>query len=63
MTDITCKIDSIKKGADGYIKVYLTYPGAMNRAELVFQFLPEKLGIEWFTTTSKRDMDKARGAP
>ena len=63
MAEIRCRIESIKKGIDGRVRVYLSYPLALNQAEFVFDLLPQEIGIEWFRTTPKDVMDEMRGAP
>jgi hypothetical protein len=56
-------VNKIVKGKDGKVYVSLNYPGALNIPSLVFESLPSEVGIEFFKTTSKRELDRMRGAP
>ena len=56
-------VNKIVKGKDGKVYVSLNYPGALNTPSLVFEFLPKEVGIEFFEKTSKKELDRMRGAP
>lgn len=56
-------VSKIVKGKDGKVYVSLNYPGALNVPSLVFDSLPKEVGIEFFTKTSKKELDRMRGAP
>lgn len=56
-------VNKIVKGKDGKVYVSLNYPGALNTPSLVFEALPKEVGIEFFERSSKKELDKMRGAP
>lgn len=56
-------VSKIVKGKDGKVYVSLNYPGALNIPSLVFDSLPKEVGIEFFTKTNKKELDRMRGAP
>jgi hypothetical protein len=56
-------VSKILKGKDGKIYVSINYPGALNVPSLVFESLPKEIGLEFFERSSKKELDRMRGAP